>query len=515
MSNRRLEVFHYRQALQQMQQGMSDRAIALGGTMGRRKAAQLRCRATAEGWLTAGAKLPDDATLAAIFLRPRQTAPGPDSTLEPHRQRITRWVGSGINTHVIHRALEESHGYRGSYSSVCRMVRAIKKSRPEITTVLDFKPGESAQIDFGKGPEIVDQSTGEALKTWFFVMVLSWSRHQYAELVTDQSIETWLGCHRRSFEHFNGVPASCMVDNLKAAIIKACYYDPQVQHAYAEFAEGYGFMISPCPVADPKKKGRVESAVKYVKNNFTPLRTFRDLTDANAQLMQWVMEVAGLRVHGTTREAPLKRFEQTEQALLKPLPTVAPELATWAQAKLHGDCHLQVQKCRYSAPYKLVSQSLDVRLSETSVRVYHQHELVAVHPRLTLPGDRSTLDEHLPPEHIAYKMRDPSWCLGKADAVGPYCRTMIDRLFQNGVLDRLRSAQGVIKLVDQFGATRVEAACKRALAFENLGYRSVKTILDKGLDQAADPNGAFDTLGSAYTGGARYGRDTRDLFKPH
>ena len=95
MSNRRLEVFHYRQALQQMQQGMSDRAIALGGTMGRRKAAQLRCRAAAEGWLSAGAKLPDDATLAAIFLGPGKAAPGPDSTLEPHRPRVTQWVTPG------------------------------------------------------------------------------------------------------------------------------------------------------------------------------------------------------------------------------------------------------------------------------------------------------------------------------------------------------------------------------------------------------------------------------------
>ena len=515
MSNRRLEVFHYRQALLQMQQGMSDRAIALGGTIGRRKAAQLRCRASSEGWLDAGTKLPDDATLAAILGSATRSVSGPESSLEPHRQRVTQWIESGINARVIHRALDESHAYTGSYSSVCRMVRSIKKSKPQITTVLDFKPGESAQIDFGKGPEIVDQDTGEVLKTWFFVMVLSWSRHQYAELVTDQSTETWLGCHRRAFEHFNGVPASCMVDNLKAAITKACYYDPQVQHAYADCAESYGFMIAPCPVADPKKKGRVESAVKYVKNNFVPLRTFRSLADANTQLMQWVMEVAGLRVHGTTYEAPLKRFEQTEQALLKPLPATAPELVTWAQAKLHGDCHLQVHKCRYSAPYKLVGKSLDVRLSETSVRLYHQHTLKAVHPRLNRPGERSTIDEHLPPEHIAYKMRDPVWCRKRADAIGPYCRTMIDRLFDCGVLSRLRAAQGVVSLADCYEPSRVEAACKRALAFDNLGYGSVKSILNKRLDQIADPEGALNTLGDAYTGKARYGRDTRDLFDSH
>jgi len=190
MSNRRLEVFHYRQVLYQMQQGMSDRAIALGGTMGRRKAAQLRCKAATEGWLTPGASLPDDATLAALFINPKQGGPGPVSTLEVHRERITQWVESGINARVMLRALEDSHGYRGSYASVNRMVNAIKKRQPEVTTVLDFKPGESAQIDFGKGPEIIDQNSGEVQKSWFFVMVLSWSRHMYAELVSKYNMPT-------------------------------------------------------------------------------------------------------------------------------------------------------------------------------------------------------------------------------------------------------------------------------------------------------------------------------------
>ena len=98
---------------------------------------------------------------------------GPESSLERHRHRVKQWIDSGINARVIHRALEESHGYTGSYSSVCRLLRSIRKSNPQITTVLDFKPGESAQIDFGKGPGIVDQDTGEAMRTLFLVMVLS------------------------------------------------------------------------------------------------------------------------------------------------------------------------------------------------------------------------------------------------------------------------------------------------------------------------------------------------------
>lgn len=515
MSNRRLEVFHYRQALLQMQQGLSDRAVAKSGVIGRDKAAQLRQQASQAGWLESGAILPDDATLAERFDAPKRAAAGPSSSLEPHRERITGWIEDGINGRVIHRVLCESHGYRGSYSSVYRMMCSIKAATPTLTTVLDFDPGHTAQIDFGKGPSLIDHSTGEVFKTWFFVMVLAWSRHMYAELVTNQSVETWLGCHRRAFEHFGGVPAVCSIDNLKAAITRACYYDSQVQHAYADCAEGYGFIIAPCPVADPKKKGRVEAGVKYVKNNFAPLRTFRDLVDANTQLMHWVMNVAGTREHGTTRVAPLTRFTHTEKALLKRLPVTPPELVTWARAKVHGDCHIQVHKRRYSAPYTLVGKQLDVRLSETTVRLYHQHTLFATHPRLARAGQRSTLDEHLPPEYVAFKMRDPQWCLRQAESIGAYCHALIERLFANGIVERLRAAQGIIALRKPYGDRRLNAACRRALAFENVGYRSVKTILEKGLDQSADPTGAFEQLCDTYTGRARFGRNTRDLFDTH
>ncbi len=259
----------------------------------------------------------------------------------------------------------------------------------------------------------------------------------------------------------------------------------------------------------------MESGVKYVKNNFMPLRQFRDLADANRQLMAWVMQEAGNRIHGTTRTPPLQRFVETEQAMLKPLPNSAPECARWTTAKLHGDCHLQVDQCRYSAPWRLVGESLDVRLSETTVRIYHHHELKAIHPRLTRAGQRHTIDEHLPPHHVAYKMRDPQWCLKQAEATGPYCHQFIHRLFESRVLDRLRAAQGVVGLAKRYGAARLEAACQRALHFDNIQYRAVRVILEKSLDQQADPQQCFDQMSDAYTGRARFGRDTRKLFTKH
>jgi transposase len=116
-------------------------------------------------------------------------------------------------------------------------------------------------------------------RTWCFVMTLCWSRHQYVEFVWDQSVATWLGCHRRAFEWFGAVPERLIIDNPKCAITRACTRDPVVQRAYAECAEGYGFRIDPCPPADPAKKGIVEAGVKYVKGNFLPTRSFRDLAD--------------------------------------------------------------------------------------------------------------------------------------------------------------------------------------------------------------------------------------------
>jgi hypothetical protein len=301
------------------------------------------------------------------------------------------------------------------------------------------------------------------------------------------------------------VVSKLIIDNPKCAITRACYTDPDVQRSYSELAEGYGFLISPCPVRDPQKKGRVEAGVKYVKNGFVPLRTFRCLTDANEQLTAWVLAKAGNRLHGTTRQKPLEMFAATEKHFLKPLPDVPVEIAVWTRVKLHGNCHVQFEKAYYSAPFRLVHRELMLKATDTTVKLYYDHNLVAAHPLLKRPGQRSTVDEHMPPEAIAYKMQDPQWCLRQAEAVGPACHRLVRRLFADRVLDNLRAAQGVIRLGQKYGAPRLEAACRRALHFDNVKYRTVKSILHQGLDQAPlreHPN--VIPMASAYAGGGRF-----------
>jgi len=504
-------MFQYRQALVRLRQGDSDRDVARSGVMGRKKVAAVREVAAERGWLDPGTGLPEDAELAAAFER---TAPLPSScvsSVEPFRDRVSAWFNAGIQGTTILSVLRREHGYQGSYSSLARFLQQLAAEQlPAATSRLTFEPGEAAQVDFGAGPLITDVDTGEVFKTWVFVMTLCWSRHQYAELVRDQSSATWLSCHRRAFEWFVGVPARVIIDNPKCAITRACTRDPDVQRAYGECAEGYGFRIDACPPRDPQKKGIVEAGVKYVKRAFFPLRHFRSLADGNRQLREWVLGEAGNRVHGTTRELPLKRFADTERALLKPLPDVPPMIATWAKVKVHRDAHVQYAKCLYSVPFRLIGQTLWLKATVTLISLYREHELVATHARAHRIGARSTVQDHMPPEALAWHLRDTQWCLREAERIGPQCRALVEQLFGDRVMENRRAVQGVLGLAKTYGDARLEAACTRALRFATPRYRSVKTILVKGLDQHA-PEPITDTS-DTYTRGGRFCRDTQTLL---
>ena len=511
MANRRFEMHQYRQVIVRMRQGDTDRDIARIGLMGRRKAAEVRAAATEYGWLEVSQPLPDEAVVAEQLARP-VTRPQTVSQVQPFAAEVKAWYDQELQGTTIFQALRRKLGFQGSYSAVRRYLSTLPPRDLQVTTPLNFAPGDTGQVDFGKGPRIIDVSTGEVIDTWIFCLQLAWSRHLYAELVRDQRVPTWLGCHRRAFEYFHGVPVRLIIDSLKSAITRACYYEPTVQRAYAECAEGYGFLLAPHPPREPEKKGRIESSVKYVKRAFVPLREFRSLADGNQQLRQWLLGEAGNRLHGTTRERPLTRFTEVERHLLQPLPASPPELVEWATVKVHGDGHVQFQYGYYSVPYQLVRQQLWLRAGESTVRVYRDHELVALHPRLLQPGRHATIDAHRPPEAIAYLTHDAQWCLHQAEQTGSACHQVIQALFADRVMDNLRAAQGLIGLRHAFGPGRLEAACARALAYGTPKYRTVKTILHQGLDQEPLPTPQPRPLAAVYTGKSRFCRDQAELL---
>jgi transposase len=301
-------MFQYRQVLVRLRAGDTTRQIARSGLMGRDKAGELRTLALSRGWLQAAGELPDDEAIAAA-LKPGRRASSTISSVEPFRETLQRWVDAGVQSRAIHAALKREHGFAGSYSAVVRMARTLRAAQPpEVTVRLSFAPAEAAQVDFGAGPVLMHPD-GKQRRTWAFVMTLCHSRHQYVEFVWDQSSATWLGCHRRAFEWFDGVPERVTVDNAKCAIVRACRHDPLVQRAYAECAEGYGFRIDACPPHDPQKKALASYCTLYGWWNRS--ESWRTSTIAAAGTLDQsdvpglLVEIAVVAIVGVSLEYPL------------------------------------------------------------------------------------------------------------------------------------------------------------------------------------------------------------------
>lgn len=263
-------------------------------------------------------------------------------------------------------------------------------------------------------------------------------------------------------------------------------HDVAVQRSYREFAEHYGFLISPCRPRTARHKGKVESGVKYVKNNFLAGQAFRDIVEANEKLMKWVETLAGLRIHGTTREQPLPRFEAVEKSALLPLPVAPYDMGVWKQAKLHPDCHIVLDGAFYSAPYRLIGEKLWARTNGRDVLIFHDYERIYTHA-WGKPGIRRTNRDHYPPEKVLFLMATPQFCRDKAAAIGGATSQVVAGLLNERPLDRLRTAQAVIRLADKYGPKRLEAAARRSLCYDDPTYTTIKNILKKGLEAAPLP----------------------------
>jgi transposase len=336
---------------------------------------------------------------------------------------------------------------------------------------------------------------------------LSWSRHQYVEFVFDQKVETWIRLHMNAFAHFGAVPRRIILDNLKAGIVKASLEDPVVQRSYRELAEHYGFLVAPHRPRTPEHKGKVESGVHYVKRNLLASKDFADVHEANAGALEWIEKRAGQRIHGTTKEKPLVRFHEVEQAAMLPLPGEAYDLAVWKRLKVGRDCHVNFDKAYYSAPYKLQGQKIWVRGGLTSVGIYVEHQLKALHPRAKQPGQRYTVPSHLPPEKLAGLTTTRETCAARAAEIGPSTAEVVTRLLAERPVDRLPMVKRLLRLADKYSELRLERACTRALHFDDYKAGTIRRILEGGLDLTALP-----PLAVALEGDTQFARSLDELL---
>jgi transposase len=487
MAGKRKTIVDIYTLLQHLRAGESNRKIKR--TLGTDRRTVQKYREWAEEYGLLGGSLPPVEELYQLLeaTMPSRTPPQSQSSVEPYRKTVIELREKNVEIAAIRQRLQEK-GFSGSYMAVYRFVQQLEPPQPDVTVRVETSPGEEAQVDFGYAGYMIEAQSGAKRKTWAFVMTLSWSRHQYVEFVFDQAVATWLRLHRNAFAFFGGVPQRVVIDNLKAGISKACWDEPEIQLTYRECAEHYGFLIAPCRPYTPQHKGKVEKGgVHYLKRNFLGGREITTTTQANQDVRVWCLTTAGQRRHGTTKAQPLVQFSQTEQAALQPLPETPYDLAIWKQAKLHRDCYIVFDNAYYSAPFRFVGQTLRVRGGGQEVRLYtSDYQLVATHERATEPGTRVTNPAHLPPDKLPGLVLDRVACAAVAADVGLATTALVGRLLNDPVVDRLSTVRRLLRLREQVGDDRLEAACERALRFDDPQYRTVKRILQQGLETESD-----------------------------
>jgi transposase len=262
MSARRIDMLDIRELIRHLQAGQSNRQIGLAMHVSRVTVRKYRAWAVAHDLIKRPLASPEEVAHLLEQEQALHPAVKASSSLEPYRAVVTDLRQRGVEMMAIFQRLRDEHAFTGTYSSVRRFVHTLEPAQPDATIRIERQPGEEAQVDFGYAGLMLDVD-GQRRRAWAFVMTLSYSRHQYVEFVFDQTVETWLRLHRHAFDYFGGVVIKVVIDNLKAGITHACFDDPQVQRAYRDCAEHYGFLIAPCRPHEPQEKGKVESGVHY------------------------------------------------------------------------------------------------------------------------------------------------------------------------------------------------------------------------------------------------------------
>ena len=382
-------------------------------------------------------------------------------------------------------------GYQ--YSQFCERYRRWKASL-DLELRHSYRAGEKGFVDYaGQTVPITDPETGEVWEAQVFVGALGLSNYTYAELTRSQELSEWIGSHVRMFEYFGGVPEAVVQDNLKAGVKKACFYDPELNPTYHDLLVHYGTAGLPCRPGSPSDKAKGEQAVQNVERwVLAPLRkhTFFSLAEANAAVAEQ-LEALNDRPFQKLQGSRRSLFEEQERASLRPLPRTRYEYARWKKAKVNIDYHVTVDGGHYSVPYRLVRETVEVRLAALSVEIFHDHRRVAAHPRSYRKGSYTTDPGHRPRSHQECLEWTPSRLIRWAEKTGPDTAAVVEHVLESRPHPEhgYRACLGILRLGDRYGGDRLEAACARALQIRGLTYQSVKSILQHGLDRtpAADP----------------------------
>jgi transposase len=401
---------------------------------------------------------------------------GPASQCAPYREAILAKLASGLSIKRIHQDLA-AEGIAVHYDSLRRYVRRLRHTRPLPFRRMECEAGEEAQVDFGSGASLL-MPDGKRRKTHVFRIVLSHSRKGYSEATLTQTTDDFLRALENAFRHFGGVPRTLVIDNLKAAVAHPDWFDPELTPKVQSFCQHYGTVVMPTRPYMPRHKGKVESGVKYVKNNGLKGCTFESLSAEQEHLQRWEATVADTRIHGTTKQQVSKLFEVERGALL-PLPVETFPNFHEGQRKVNRDGHVEVAKAYYSAPPEYLGRSVWVRWDARLVRIFnHRWEQVAIHLR-SEPGRFNTLGEHLAAEKISGLERGAAYLLNKVRGIGTQAHQWAQAMVTARGVAGTRVLQGLLSLQKKHSNDALENACKTALSHGVYRLKVIRQLLKR------------------------------------
>ena len=389
--------------------------------------------------------------------------------------RIATLEREGVTVTQLHKEFAPSV----SYWSFWRHLRLVAPQVATITMRVPHKPGERVEIDYADGIPLVDRETAVKTKTQFFCGVLPFSSFIYAEFSLSQQLASFIASQERMWAFFGGVTPYMVVDNLKSGVLRAHVYDPDVNAAYCEYANHMGFAVIPARPYKPRDKATIEANIGALQGSFfqeVRERTFYSLNELNEAFFIFlrVFNDGVMKDYGVSRN---QRFA-TERPLLKAIPPTRHEPCEWMPAKVHNDCHVQVERNYYSVPFAHVGKTVRVRLTSKMVEVFTEaRESIAVHARLVGIGQTSTNDQHYPEKKLSILRFDVHQARTDASRIGPETTALVEFLIHEEYpLKYLRRIQGILRLHSSGHVTvaALEHGCKEAMKHKRPRLQFIK-----------------------------------------
>ncbi len=360
---------------------------------------------------------------------------------------------------------------------------------PELSMKIHHKGGDKIFVDYsGDGLEYVDLTSGEIIAVELFVCCWGASSYCYAEATHSQKQSDFVMSHRRAFEYFDCVSHAVVPDNLKSAVIKHNKYNPLINRLYSLLCEHYDTAVLPARPRKPKDKAVVESNVLHIQRLILARlrnRQFFSLFEINSAIREELDLFNARPMKDYENQSRKYRFETIDKPYAKALPAV-PFCVTIVKenVRVAKDYHISFDKRFYSVPWKYVGHRVEVRNNDNQIEIYHDHQLLCSHSASLQKFSYTTETKHMPKQHQFVSGWTPAYFLDQARVIGISTMKVIE-LTMNRKYHReqgFKAAMGVLRMAKQFTPERLENACKRALLFNNFHCSSIKSILDKGLD---------------------------------